>query len=56
MTKFSATDIIIIFSLLLGAALISGLAMGDAYGYNKGYKDGFDRALPLTYINTFVNK
>lgn len=30
-----------------------GLGLGDGFGYQKGYKEGFEKALPLTYASVY---
>jgi len=44
---------IIVFSL--GLAMAMGAFLGETYGYNRGYQDGFNKALPLTYASVYKN-
>jgi len=39
--------------LILAFGFCVGLLIGDSYGFNKGYKEGFDKALPLTYASVY---
>lgn len=44
--------------IIIAACVVSfgiGMTIGDAYGHKAGYKEGFDRALPLTYASVYKN-
>ena len=42
-------DVILGTLILCVVFFALGLFYGNSCGYNNGYKDGFDKALPLTY-------
>lgn len=46
-------DVVFIAVVTFAFAFCLGMLIGDCYGYKKGYKDGFDRALPLTYATVY---
>lgn len=46
-------DLVVYAVLVLAFGFCVGLLIGDSYGFNKGYKEGFDKALPLTYASVY---